>query len=113
MFYSPDGVKQILYHVVFFINALSNYILLTKTNYLLCLYLESSMPRCAHFFWIASFFTNLTYLCLYNRGIYTIGVGERKTPRALQNAYNEFWFSIEEIIQIFIIFLMNLVKSTY
>lgn len=29
---------------------------------------------------------------LREAGIYTIGVGERKTPRALQNAYNEFWF---------------------
>lgn len=29
---------------------------------------------------------------LRESGIYTIGVGERKTPRALQNAYNEFWF---------------------
>lgn len=29
---------------------------------------------------------------LREAGIYTIGVGERKTPRAFQNAYNEFWF---------------------
>ena len=29
---------------------------------------------------------------LRESGIYTIGVGERKTPRTLQNAYNEFWF---------------------
>ena len=29
---------------------------------------------------------------LREAGIYMIGVGERKTPRALQNAYNEFWF---------------------
>lgn len=28
---------------------------------------------------------------LREAGIYTIGVGERKTPRPLQNAYNEFW----------------------
>lgn len=29
---------------------------------------------------------------LREAGVYTIGVGERKTPRPLQNAYNEFWF---------------------
>lgn len=29
---------------------------------------------------------------LREAGLYTIGVGERKTPRAFQNAYNEFWF---------------------
>lgn len=29
---------------------------------------------------------------LRETGIYTIGVGERKTPRALQNSYDEFWF---------------------
>ena len=29
---------------------------------------------------------------LREAGIYTIGVGERKTSRAFQNAYNEFWF---------------------
>lgn len=34
---------------------------------------------------------------LRETGIYTIGVGERKTPRALQNSYNEFWFFDEFI----------------
>ena len=36
---------------------------------------------------------------LREAGIYTIGVGERKTPRALQNAYNEFWF-LDEFVAV-------------